>query len=541
MPDIDITTMGGEMPRMVAHLLPQSSATIANNCHFRHGVITPNNVDAKQAKVFSITPGTIFNYHDDIWFAWNGIVDAIRSPVANDDYDRVYFTDGTYPKVTSNRIATQGQGNYPAAHFRLGIPAPEHAIVIGGVTPPADPGEDDPTDDESRFYVETYVTEYGEEGPPGPASAEVTIVYPGSSVALQLQPPGTQNSNITRRRIYRSATSDSTADFLLVAELEIAIGSYDDSLSGAELSAALETYDYMMPPEGMIGLCAMKNGICAGFKGNEVMFSEAYLPYAWKPTNRQTTMNKIVAIAPVGTSLVVGTEGDPYLFSGITPSNISSTEPNITLACVSRQSMVAMDGFAIYASPNGIVTVDASGNALVATEKIIEQKQWRKMFNPTSIRAWRVENEYLALYDTPDGSAGFIFNPQMMDIRHITGSFDAGFNDEKSDTLYIVKGTQLCTLQGGDVSVSMRWRSKPFLAPYDTSFSCLRVMSDQLFFVGINIIVDGAQVLTLPPGTMRESILKLPPISGRKWMIETWGRGQVDRITLSTSMMEMPV
>ncbi|HEI8865321.1 TPA: hypothetical protein SLG40_000779 [Serratia odorifera] len=52
------------------------------------------------------------------------------------------------------------------------------------------------------------------------------------------------------------------------------------------------------------------------------MFSEAYLPYAWKPTNRQTTMNKIVAIAPVGT------EGDPYLFSGITLSNISSTEPN---------------------------------------------------------------------------------------------------------------------------------------------------------------------------------------------------------------------
>ncbi|MOA15489.1 hypothetical protein D3C78_1356470 [compost metagenome] len=127
-----------------------------------------------------------------------------------------------------------------------------------------------------------------------------------------------------------------------------------------------------------------------------------------------------------------------------------------------------------------------------------------------------------------------------MDIRHITASFDAGFNDEKSDTLYIVKGAQLYTLQGGDMPVSMRWRSKPFLAPYDTSFSCLRVMSDQLFFVGINIIVDGAQVITLPPGTMRENMLKLPPISGRKWMIETWVRGQVDRITLSTSMMEMP-
>lgn len=540
MPSIDITTMGGEMPRMVAHLLPEQASTLARDCHFRHGVITPNTTDAKQSKTFAFTPGTIFNYHDDVWFAWSGIVDAIRSPVANDDYERVYFTDGSYPKVTSNRIATQGSGNFPAAYFRLGIPAPENAITIGGVTPPADPGEDDPTDDETRFYVETYVTAYGEEGPPGPASAEVTIIFPGSTVTLHLQPPGTQNSNINRRRIYRSATSDSTADFLLVAELGIAIGTFEDNRSGSELSAVLETYDFMMPPDGMIGLCTMSNGICAGFKGDEVMFSEAYLPYAWKPSNRQTTKNKIVAIAPIGTSLIVGTEGDPYLFSGITPSNISNSEPNVTLACVSRQSMVAMDGFALYASPNGIVTIDASGNAIVATEKIIEQRQWRKLYNPTTIRAWRVENEYLALYDTPDGIEGFIFNPQAMDIRHLSNHFDAGYNDKKSDTLYIVKGTQLYTLHGGEMPIGMRWRSKPFLAPYDTSFACIRVMSEQLFFVGINIIVDGRVAITLAPGTMRESMIKLPAITGRKWMLETWGRGQVDRITLSTSMQEMP-
>lgn len=33
---------------------------------------------------------------------------VIRSPVALDKYERVYFTDGKYPKVTSNEIATQG-------------------------------------------------------------------------------------------------------------------------------------------------------------------------------------------------------------------------------------------------------------------------------------------------------------------------------------------------------------------------------------------------------------------------------------------------
>ncbi|CNI87939.1 hypothetical protein [Yersinia intermedia] len=187
---IDITTMRGEMPRAVPHLLPEQAATVAKNCHFRHGVITPIMADVDGVKTFSLKSTTIFRYRDDYWFAWPDIVDAIRSPVAQDKYERVYFTDGKYPKVTSNEIATQGNGNFPAVSFRLGIPAPSNAIEVTAITPPADHGDDDPTDDDTRFYVETYVTGYGEEGPPGPVSQEVTIVYPGSTVDLALQPPG---------------------------------------------------------------------------------------------------------------------------------------------------------------------------------------------------------------------------------------------------------------------------------------------------------------------------------------------------------------
>ncbi|AJJ62377.1 hypothetical protein AT01_715 [Yersinia aldovae 670-83] len=105
---IDITTMRGEMPRTVPHLLPEQAATVAKNCHFRHGVITPIMADVDGVKTFSLKPTTIFRYRDDYWFAWTDLVDAIRSPVAQDKYERVYFTDGKYPKVTSNEITTQG-------------------------------------------------------------------------------------------------------------------------------------------------------------------------------------------------------------------------------------------------------------------------------------------------------------------------------------------------------------------------------------------------------------------------------------------------
>ncbi|RLM26499.1 hypothetical protein BIY29_05420 [Brenneria alni] len=540
MATIDITTMRGEMPRVVGHILPESNATLAQGCHFRHGVITPMQDDKDREKAFPIAPQTIFHYRDNFWFAWNKIVDAIRSPVANDDYGRVYYTDGEFPKVTGAQIATAGNGNYPAAYYRLGIPAPANPIVIGDITPPEDADEDDATDDETRYYTETYVTAYGEEGPPGPASAEITIVYPNSTVTLTLQPPGAQNNNITHRRIYRSATSTESADYLLVAELEIAVASFVDDLTNAELSASLETYDYFMPPDGMIGLCMMSNGIAAGFMGNQVMFSEAYLPYAWKDSNKQTTQDEIVAITPVGTTLVVGTKGIPYIFSGITPSNITSNHPIIALSCVSRQSMVTMDGFALYASPNGLVSVSAAGAAEIATANIIEAKQWRRDFNPSTIRAWRVENEYLALYDIDTGVAGFIFDPVSMDIRRITTTFDAAYNDESGDTLYIVKGKQLYTLGDGALPVNCRWRSKIYLAPSNTAFSCLRIMSGALSQIGVILHADGKSVLHLPPGSIRESLLKLPPLRGKRWQIGVYGSAQIDRITLATSMQEMP-
>ncbi|QKJ87400.1 hypothetical protein PMPD1_2458 [Paramixta manurensis] len=541
MPVIDITTMRGEMPRVVAHLLPQENATVANNCHFRFGVVSPVMADADTGKVFTFKPQTIFHYRDDFWFAWKGIVDVIRSPVAQDQYTRIYYTDGAYPKVTSSQIATTGNGNYPSASFRLGIPAPANAVTVAQITPPDDHDDDDPTDDETRIYVETYVTAYGEEGPPGPASDEVTIVYPGSSVDLQLQPPGSQNNNITRRRIYRSVTGGGSADFLLVAETDIGVRTFRDNVADKDLGPVLETYNYLQPPDNMIGLCLMANGIAAGFAGNQVMFSEAYLPYAWPDDYKQSTEHDIVAIAAIGTGLVVGTKGYPYLFTGVSPSSINNSKLPVMQACVSRQSMVSMDGFALYASPNGLVSVDASGNAIVATEKIIEAKQWRKQFNPASIRAWQVEGEYYALYTTANNTvAGFIFDPESMDIRHFNTVFDAAHNVLEEDTLYVAKGTKLYTAQNSTNPLPVTWRSKEFLALNSTAFSCLRIKSDSIQRVGINLYADRQLALSLPPGSLQDSTLKLPPLVASRWQVEIWGYAQVDRVTLSTSMEEMP-
>ncbi len=563
MPAIDIISMHGEMPRILPHMLPDGYSALAQNCHFRFGVITPVNDDQKSEVIFDMNPETLFLYSQNKWFTWSGIVDVVRSPVAQDPYGRVYYTDGQYPKVTSAQIATSGSGPYPSGNYRLGVPAPGSAIMCTVINPPpkqvaeapaqdgdaenkADthtqplPDDDEPTEEETRFYTQTFVTAYGEEGPPGPQSSELTVKQ-GGSVDLSMQPPLLQNSNITRRRIYRSVSGGGNADFLLVTELDAGVLSFHDDLLAEQLGPALETWHYVMPPDNMTGLCMMANGIAAGFAGNEVMFSEAFLPYAWPDSYRQTTDDDVVAIAPIGTALVVATKGQPYLFSGVSPSNISGVKLPLMQACVSRQSMVVMDGFVLYAGTNGLVSVSGDGNALIATEKILSPEQWRDMFNPSSVKAYQYRGEYVARYTKTDGSqAVFIFSPQDMDIRHMSMTFDTAYNDTSTDTLYLVKGRELSVSQGANTPLPLVWRSKTFIAQENTSFSCLRIKAPYPERVGISVFADGQPVILLPPGSLRRSVLKLPPVTGREWYLEVASFGQVERVTLSTSMPEMP-
>lgn len=542
--NIDITTMRGETPRDADGLLPQSNSTYAENCYFDRGVITPLMADMDAGIAFTFTPYSVFHYYDSYWFTWDHDVDVIRSPIAQDPYNRIYYTDGEYPKLTSADIALVGD-NLPSAYYRLGVPAPETAIGISAVTPPGET-DDDPTNDETRYYCETYVTAYGEEGPPGPASASVEITTPGSSVTLSLSGPPTGNNNVTRRRIYRTVTTTSDAEFMEVAELDISARSFVDSYSSDELTATLETEDYLMPPDNMIGLCSMNNGISVGFAGNEIMFSMPYLPYAWPDAYKLSTYDNIVAIASIDTAVVAGTEGVPVVFSGITPSNISDKPVQLTQACLSKQSMVSMLGYVLYAGPSGIIKITASGQGAVATANVLTREQWQE-FNPDTIRAWSVGGNYIGIYNyDADGDGvydtvkGFIYDPNNNDLRRLTNTFAAAYADPQSDLLYVAKGEKLWISQGASTPLSMRWRSKIFHVPQGTSYSVCRILSPSLVQVGVKFTINGQIAYSLPPGSIVDSIFRLPVMTGSKWQAEVYGYAQVDRITLAESMKELP-
>ncbi len=214
------------------------------------------------------------------------------------------------------------------------------------------------------------------------------IEKPGSTVTVKLTQPTINTQNITHTRLYRSVTVSGEADYLLVAEVPISQGQYVDGAKAVN-GPVLETWDYDEPDENMQGLCQMANGICAGFAGNEVMFSDAYLPYAWPAAYRGTTEHQIVSVAAIGTSLVVVTKGYPYVFSGVTPSAINGAKLPVEQACVSDESLVVLNGMGVYASPDGLVAVAADG-AHVLTDQLIDRESWQA-FKPHTIKAVSVE------------------------------------------------------------------------------------------------------------------------------------------------------
>ncbi|EHK2736814.1 hypothetical protein J9K13_004401 [Salmonella enterica] len=119
-------------------------------------------------------------------------------------------------------------------------------------------------------------------------------------------------------------------------------------------------------------------------------------------------------------------------------------------------------------------------------------------------------------------------------------SFDAAYHQMESDTLYLVSGNNLVIFQGGTKPVPFRWRSKKFVASEGTGFACLRIVSRYPERVGVTLYTDGRQALQLPPGSLSSGVLKLPPMTGTEWEIEVSGFARVERLTLSTSMEEMP-
>ncbi len=578
-----ITRFSGIAPAVSSRLLAEQFAQTATNIDFESGRVSPITEETTVTALVNASKGSIFYYENSIgnqWLQWaEDYVHAVKGPIPGDNKDRLYWTgEGAYPKMSYNTAIAPGGGSapFPNVSYRLGIPiVPALTVANPAGTQDADV---EPID---VAYVMTWVSNFGEEGPPSPVSATKTFTPSTQSITITRPsiPGGAYALSDTAGtfpqaalwRLYRSAVGSSQASFLLVAEANINTASYVDSKETYELGEVLPSDTWIGPPNDdssiypdgpMQGLIPVANGVFAGFTGKRLCLSEAFLPHAWPVAYRITLENDIVAIGTTGNGIVCLTEGKPYFVTGTDPSAMVAVEIDLAQACINKFSVVDMGDYLLYAGPDGLCAISGTEGSVV-TQGLISPKQWNADFGPSTLKAFKYENTYVAFHST---TSGWVYDPRAGESAISTTTSSAavrgGWHNPKDGTLSLIIGSNIRKYRGSTTNQSSIWKSKKFVAPNPISMSWVHIHADSYPASGtkngIKVWADGTliahynltksgnvytQETTTPNGisniTLQTPTMRLPSAIATEWEVEVSGVVNINEVCLSQSIEEI--
>lgn len=445
----------------------------------------------------------------------------------------------------------------------------------------------------ARAYLYTWVTAYGEEGPP--SEPAILNGWSNGVWTVSLYTPTPENMgvdrNITKTRIYRSISDQyGRGSYFLVAEIPVAQEIYTDVLSDdvVSLNSQLVSLFWYAPPAELKAMLPFPNGITVGFKANEVWFSEAYRPHAWPPNYVLTTEFPIVGIGVCGQSIVVCTQGSPYLVTGTHPSSMALTKINLPEPCLHRGSIVATDTTVLYASQNGMIQISQSGAGGNVTEGWISRERWQELVPQKQVRAVKHATSYFAFGckmgdDTSVAKVGFTIELSNEDQTSFTiwpqpGGHRLGFSQMYTPNGFDIENVQLdawtgtgLLIQDGwvyyydftdvdPVLTAYKWRSKTFQQTARKNFQALRVwftvppntpaqierdVREPQPELGANqygiirVYVDGEVWTTRELRSSGELLRIYSGIKGEQWQFEVEGRVNVSNLQVATSVKEL--
>ena len=291
------------------------------------------------------------------------------------------------------------------------------------------------TDIESRVYVYTWVSELGEEGPPSPPSAIVTIPTDGDVTISAFEAAPTVQRNITNMRIYRANTGTSVSEFQFVAEIPEPSAPFLDNISDLDLGEVLQSASWDPPSATMEGIVALPNGVLAGFDGKNVCFSEPYFPHAWPPEYIVAVDHDVVGLGVLPQGTLVLTNGTPYMVIGNHPRAFSLRHFEFAQSCSSKKSIINTKDSVIYASPDGLVKIGAGGFQVI-TDKHFQKRDWNDLLDPTSIDGNWHDGRYFGFHT----SGGIVFDPfdDSIGLTTIDDTSAASYVDAETDKLYYI-------------------------------------------------------------------------------------------------------
>lgn len=530
MAKIQVSSFQGIAPRLDPRMLDPAQGQIGENLRltslalqsWREPVKVDTSLRAGLLKTIYLYKGT----GSDLWLTWNTNVDVVKAPIANDTTERLYWTGDGKPKAGDNADSsvtgiktTGGTGIYPENSISLGFPAPTTAPTVT-----ANPAGTDPV---SKLYVYTFVSFWGEESAPSPASAIVNVNQnDGGSVditGMEITVPAEYNT-LTNIRIYRSNVGSNQAAYQFVAEIPVQ-ATYTDAMVDSSLGEVIPTTDYDLPPTDMFGLLDFGNGILVGFTESEVCFCEPFQPHAWPIKYRLAVVDEIVGGGVFGNTLVICTNDRPVLVVGNHPSTMTMTLHPNRQACVAKQSIVSMRNSVVYASPNGLYQI-GYGGAKLLTEPLYDRETWQRR-NPAQLRSSFWDTRYIGFTD----SAGIVIETanQVVSCADFSIDVDAIHTDPNNEVLYICDSSggtnDIFQFNAGGVRIPYKWRSKKFSLGSQATLTAAKILAQygdlfspeeiaQLQAEAAAVAAANIAFLTRPKGGLNESAINVFDVNG---------------------------
>jgi len=476
-----IAGFGGIAPKKHPKFLSDNEAQTAINCRALSGAIDSwrtARFDHQLAKSGDIK--TIHQMLDGTWLHWNEVVNVTRSAISNDTLERTYYTGTDLPRVTANNMADLGgSGEFPETSYKLGVPAPTlapTATLNGTHTSPAD-----------TAYVYTFITGWGEEGPPSPVSNTVAADFATGTVDITTMdfPVPSTDLNIVKYRLYRVAVGAASAEFLYVKDVVVNNGTpqSNDAIETADLGEAIPSTYWIAPPEDLLGLTSMANGIMAGFIGNTVYFCEPFLPHAWPIKYTLSVDFSIIGLSSFGNTLVVLTDGFPSLITGAHPNSMSVSAHAELQPCLDSRSIVPMSDGVAYTSPDGIYFIGSGGSTLL-TKNHYSKVDWGDL-KPEAGQAGYYDGRYVKFFENT--GVGIIFGERDYEeakLRELGFAASSCFSNQSGDKFYMgiqdtdTLITSVYEFNAGGEKLVYIWSSKLITSGKTFAFTALKIQAD---------------------------------------------------------------
>ena len=480
MATVKIDRFGGIVPRIAPTLLPDGMATVAHNCRLKSGKLVPlrepSFVEASEHTVYHENGlGSIADAHSVYcwkhtladgtvrtdFLAFPGRVYFSHGNIADDAHDRIFVTGETGVSfVTTNGELKE---NCPVVYLfdRTTNTIDRHCICKEPLDAPrcSFVGELDESDISYAYFFLAWYDKYGYESP---ASDPSRNINPDETAYLDEPLKYNQNGLVKFQpvhvpveahgvRVYKTNTGDETDNIQLIHEFtrgELSALESEFSVRVDDTQAQEAMPEIEAPPFDLLDMSFVPGNYYAGRSRSmphTVLFSDIDNPTNWSTSFRYDIRDNIVKIAVTSNSVVVLTDGTPFVLSGTAPESMTTASLAAPAACVSEKSVVVLHNAVYFASNQGICVIYGSSDegtvCKCLTEQYLTKEQWQAL-NPASCIMGAFDNALHMFFHLADGSRKAFILDLAESANALTTHDEIATcvcTDDRSDDMYFIR------------------------------------------------------------------------------------------------------